>query len=93
MLKLSNTKSFDIDGLHVTMIEILGPKALLFLLTIYNACWEYHMWPWTESRVVFIRKPNRDMINALQIDHSQSPVISAIRWEEHLQLESNHISM
>ena len=38
ILKSSNTKFFDIDGLHVTMIKILGTKALLFLLTIFNAC-------------------------------------------------------
>ena len=59
ILKSSNTKSFDIDGLHVTMIKNLVTKALLFLLTIFNACWEYHVWPWTESRVVFKRKPNK----------------------------------
>ena len=60
ILKSSNTKSFDIDGLHLTMIKNLGTKALLFLLNIFNVCWEYHVWPWTESRVVFIRKPNKE---------------------------------
>ena len=60
ILKSSNTKSFDIDGLHLTMIKNLGTKALLFLLNIFNACWEYHVWPWTDSRVVFIRKPNKE---------------------------------
>ena len=60
ILKSSNTKSFDIDGLHLTMIKNLGSKALLFLLNIFNACWEYHVWPWTDSRVVFIRKPNKE---------------------------------
>ena len=59
-LKSSNTKSFEIDGLHVTMMKNLGTKALYFLLTIFNACWESHVWPWTESRVVFIRKPNKE---------------------------------
>ena len=60
ILKSSNTKSFDIDGLHLTMIKHLGTKALHFLLNIFNTCWEYHVWPWTESRVVFIRKPNKE---------------------------------
>ena len=60
ILKSSNTISFDIDGLHLTMIKNLGTKALLFPLNIFNACWEYHVWPWTESRVVFIRKPNKE---------------------------------
>ena len=87
ILKSSITKPFDIDGLHLTMIKNLGTKALLFLLNIFDACWGYHVWPWTESRVVFIR------MNALHIDHSQSSVISAKRWKEYLQPESNHISM
>ena len=60
ILKSSNTKSFDIDGLHLTMIKNLGTRALLFLLNTFNACWEYHVWPWTDSRVVFIRKPNKE---------------------------------
>ena len=60
ILKSSNIKSFDIDGLLLTMIKNLGTKALLFLLNIFNACWEYHVWPGTESRVVFIRKPNKE---------------------------------
>ena len=60
ILKSSNTKSFDIDGLHLTMIKNLGTKALPFLLNTFNACWEYHVWPWTESRVVFICKPNKE---------------------------------
>ena len=60
VLKSSNTKSFDIDGVHLTMIKNLATKALLFLLNTFNACWEYHVWPWTESRVVFIRKPNKE---------------------------------
>ena len=94
ILKSSNTKSFDIDGLHLTMIKILGTKALLFLLIIFNACWEYHVWPWTESRVVFIRKPNKERYyECFHIDHSQSPVISAKRWKGYLQPESNRISM
>ena len=37
ILKSSNTKSFDIDGLHLTMIKNLGFKALVFLLKIFNA--------------------------------------------------------
>ena len=51
ILKSNNTESFGIDCLHVTMIKKLGTKALLFLLTIFNACWEYYVWPWKESRV------------------------------------------
>lgn len=32
-----NTNSFDPDGLHVK----------IFLLDIFNTCWEYAAWPWS----------------------------------------------
>ena len=32
----------------------------LFLLEIYNRCWDLAVWPWSPSRIVFIRKPNKD---------------------------------
>ena len=53
------SKCFHIYGLHVTKIIDLGNKALSSLLTIFNACWGYHVWPWTESEVVFIGKPTK----------------------------------
>ena len=83
----SNTKSFDIGGLCVTMMKNLGTKAI-FLLTIFYACLEYHVWSWTELRVVFIGKRNKEMMNALLIDHSQGTLerIHATRIKSHLDV-------
>ena len=60
ILKLSKIKSSDTDDLDVTMITNSDTKVLLFLLTIFNACWEYHVWPRMESRVVSKREPNEE---------------------------------
>ena len=46
-------------GLHVTMIKNLSTKVLFFQLTTFNASWEHHVWPWTQSQVVFIRKAKK----------------------------------
>ena len=56
----SNTNSFDPDGFHVKMIKSLGPKAKTFFLEIHNRCWDHAVWPWSLSRKVFIRNPNKD---------------------------------
>ena len=69
ILKSSNSKSFDFDSLHVTMIKNFGTKALLFLLTIINAFWEYHVWLWMEHETYsYANQTKRDMMNALHID-------------------------
>ena len=56
----SITRSFDIDGIHLSMIKNMGYKAREMLLQIFNNCWETASWPWKESRVFFIRKPNKE---------------------------------
>ena len=57
----SNNKSFDIDGLHSTMIKTLGIKALFFLPNVFNACWEYQCGHGrSHESVIFIRKPNKE---------------------------------
>ena len=56
----SNTKSFDTDGIHLSMIKNMGYKARELLLQIFNNCWETASWPWKKSRVIFIRKPNKE---------------------------------
>ena len=61
MKQSSNTNSFDPDGFHVKVIKNLGPNAKTFLLGIYNRCWDHAVWPWSLSRIVFIRKPNKEM--------------------------------
>ena len=54
------------------MMKNCGTKALLFLLTIFNTCWEYHVWPWTQSRVVFIRKENKERYDECSSNRSLS---------------------
>ena len=56
----SITRSFDTDGIHLSMIKNIGYKAREMLLQIFNNCWETASWPWKESRVIFIRKPNKE---------------------------------
>ena len=41
------------------MMKKLGNYARTFLLEIFNKCWKEAVWPWTQSRVIFIRKPNK----------------------------------
>ena len=60
MKQSSNTNSFDPDGFHVKMIKNLGPNTKIFLLEIYNTCWDHAVWPWSLSRIVFIGKPNKN---------------------------------
>ena len=60
MKQSSDTNSFDPDGFHVKMIKNLGVNAKTFLLEIFNTCWEHAVWPCSLSRIVFIRKPNKD---------------------------------
>ena len=55
----SNTRSFNTDGIHLSMIKNMGYKAREMLLQSFNNCWEIASWPWKKSRVVFIRKPNK----------------------------------
>ena len=60
MKQSSNTNSFDPDSFYVKMIKNLGPNAKTFLLGIYNRCWDHAVWPWSLSRLMFIRKPNEE---------------------------------
>ena len=89
IMKSSNNKSFDIDDLHATMIKNLCTKATFFLMTILNAgnimCGHGR----SHESSSYANQTKRDMMNALHIDHSQLPVISAKRWKQNLQLESH----
>ena len=51
---------FTMEELNVKMIKNLGVNAKTLLLEIFNTCWEHAVWPWSLSRIVFIRKPNKD---------------------------------
>ena len=55
----SNTRSFDTDGIYLSMIKNMGYKAREMLLQFFNNCWEIASWPWKKSRVIFIRKQNK----------------------------------
>ena len=54
-----STNSFDPDRTHIRMMKKLGNYARTFLLETFNKCWNEAVWPWTQSRVIFIRKPNK----------------------------------
>ena len=56
----SNSRSFDTDGIHLSMIKKMGFKAREMLLQIFNNCWETVSWPWKESRDIFIRLPDKE---------------------------------
>ena len=53
------TNSFDPDGFQIQMIKKLGNYARTFLLEFFDKCWNEAVWAWTQSRVIFIRKPNK----------------------------------
>ena len=52
----SSTRSFDTDGIHLSMAKNMGYKTREMLLQVFNNCWET---AWKESRVIFIRKLNK----------------------------------
>ena len=56
----SISRSFDTDGIHLSIIKNMGFKAREMLLQIFNNCWETASWPWDESRVSIIRKPKKE---------------------------------
>ena len=55
MKQSSDTNFFDPDGFHVKMIKNLRVNGKTLLLEIFNTCWEQAVWPWSLSRIVFIR--------------------------------------
>ena len=55
-----HTRSFDTDGIHQSMIKNMRYKARELFLQSFNNCWETASWPGKESRVIFIRKPNKE---------------------------------
>ena len=57
--KCPSTNSFDPDGFHIQMMKELDNYARTFFLGIFNNFWNEAVWPWTQSRVSFIRKPNK----------------------------------
>ena len=55
----SSTRSFDADGIHLSMVKNMGYKTREMLLQIFNNCWETASRLGKESRVLFIRKLNK----------------------------------
>ena len=55
----STGKSFDNLNFHPTMFKHLGPKALMLLVEIFNACLKKHIWIWEMAEVIFLRKPGK----------------------------------
>ena len=50
-----SSNSFDPDGFNIQMMKKRGDYARTFLLEISNKRWNEAVWPWTQSRVIFIR--------------------------------------
>ena len=53
------TCSFDWNNFHPKMIVKSGPKIRTCLVNLLTSCLINSMCPWTESRVLFIRKPSK----------------------------------
>ena len=53
---LHNTTSFDENNFHPKMIVSSGPNFRTFLVNLFNSCLTNSQWPWTETRVLFIKK-------------------------------------
>ena len=52
-------KSLDNDGIHPLMAKNCGTIAKKILVRLYNESLNLGYWPWTSSKVIFIRKPNK----------------------------------
>ena len=52
-------KAFDCDGLHPLMINKLGVGALKLLTMLFDLCLESSTWPWTNSKVIFLKKAGK----------------------------------
>ena len=58
--KFHNTAcSFDENNFHPNMIFKSGPKFRTGPMNLFNSCLTNKVWPWTESRVLFIGKPSK----------------------------------
>ena len=58
-LESSKTSSFDMNGLHLTMVKKLNDRALSFLSNFKTACCECNARLWTALRNLFIRVDGR----------------------------------
>ena len=72
-------KAFDCDGLHPFMINKLGVGALKLLTMLCDLCLESSTWPWTNSKVIFLKKEGKKIISAqvlidLSLYHRESGV-------------------
>ena len=66
---------FDPGGVHPEILKPLGPLSSLCLLNLFNKCWNETKWPWTDSKVVFMKKPSKTNFEVPQAsDHCQYPV-------------------
>ena len=49
--------SQDDDHIHPKMIAMSGPTFGTCLINLFNSCLNSASWPWTETRVLFLKKP------------------------------------
>ena len=76
--KLHNTAClFDENLFHPKMIVKSGPKFRTCLVNLFNSCLTNSVWPWTESPVLFIKKPSNP-------DYFDSSAFRPIRMSSHV---------
>ena len=51
--------SFDKNNFNPKMIVKSGSKFCTCLVNLFNSCLTNSVWPWTESHVLFIKKPSK----------------------------------
>ena len=45
------------------MIKYCGSSFKISLLKLFNLCLSYHVWPWTISKMIFLKKPGKNTYN------------------------------
>ena len=60
MKKLNlSKKSVDVDGIHPMMLRHSGNQFQVLLLKLYNAVMQSQAWPWSEGKVILLKKPGK----------------------------------
>ena len=57
--KLHHNTSFDENNFHPKMIVRSVPNFCICLVNLFSSCLTNSQWSWTESRVLFIKKPSK----------------------------------
>ena len=57
--KLHHKTSFDENNFHPKMLVRSVPNFFICLVNLFSSCLTNSQWPWTESRVLFIKKPSK----------------------------------